>query len=391
MSSEINPKKRVLFIITQAEWGGAQRFLYNLVSNLSSSKYEMMVATGSDGDNSLTEALKKKEITSHGLKFLKRDLSAWNDLRAVKELRSLIQEFKPDTLFLNSSKAGIIGSLAARKFPTLKVIYRIGGWSFNDPLPLIMRQFYIWAEKYTSKFKDFIIVNNQHDFAQAHELKIKPRKKLLLIYNGIDPYKLDFLDKNEAKIKIYGILDHKPKESLSSNIMVGTIANFYKTKGLTYLIQAAKELLTRYSTPEISFVIIGDGPERKNLETQIKDLGLENKIFLTGRIPNASNYLPAFDIFVLPSLKEGFPWAVLEAMSAKLPVIATQVGANPEIIENQKNGILVKPADPLAMASAIKHLIDNDAIRREMGIQGHQLLLLRFDMIKMVRQIEGLL
>jgi glycosyltransferase involved in cell wall biosynthesis len=139
------------------------------------------------------------------------------------------------------------------------------------------------------------------------------------------------------------------------------------------------------------FILIGDGPERHNLELQIKENGLENKVLILGRIPEAYKYLPAFDVFVLPSVKEGFPWAVLEAMSAKLPIIATDVGANPEVIENHKNGFLVKPGKPEEICSALKQIMEKDNIRKEMGFQAHQTVVFKFDLNKMVGQIESLL
>ncbi len=173
--------------------------------------------------------------------------------------------------------------------------------------------------------------------------------------------------------------------------MVGTVANFYKTKGLEYLIEAIKILGAEHKIQDVAFVIIGDGTEREKLETQIKGSGIKNKIFLTGRLPNARKYLAAFDIFVLPSIKEGFPWALLEAMTAKLPVIVTNVGAAPEIIEDGKNRFVVEPRKPELFAQKIKELIGDEHLRHELGIQAHQTVVLKFDLNKMVEKVEVLL
>ncbi len=386
-----NPKKKVLFVITQSEWGGAQRFLYNIVTYLDPEKYEILVATGSDGGGQFLKALKKRRIETQVIASLKRSINPFYDLRAVGEIKKLIKKFQPDTLFLNSSKTGIVGSLASKKFMNLNVVYRIGGWSFNDPLSWPIRQFYIWAEKYTAKFKDVIIINNSHDFEQAKQLKIIPRQKLELVYNGIDPYKLEFLNKDEAKIKLHESFPGKPGNFLHARLIVGTIANFYKTKGLEYLIKAAELVEKRYSINDLVFIIIGDGPERKSLELKIKEKGLENKVLLSGKLPDAYKYLPAFDIFVLPSVKEGFAWTILEAMSAKVPVIATNVGAAPEIIENKNNGLLVSPRGADELASALNSLANSDDMRREFAIQAHQTILHKFSFNKMMGQIESLI
>ena len=110
-----------------------------------------------------------------------------------------------------------------------------------------------------------------------------------------------------------------------------------------------------------------------------------------GQIPDAYRFLSAFDVFVLPSLKEGFPWALIEAMSAKLPVIATDVGAVPEIIDDRKNGLLIKPKDSVGLADKIKEVLENDHLRNELGIQPHQTVLFKFELDKMVKKIEELL
>jgi glycosyltransferase involved in cell wall biosynthesis len=389
--SGISPKKRVLFIVTQSELGGAQRFLCELISRLDRNKYEVLVAAGKDGDGEFLGILKNAGVPTLSLRFLRRKIGLYGDFKGYLEVRGLIRDFKPDTLFLSSSKAGVLGSLAARKFPHLKAIYRIGGWSFNDPMPWLVRRFYILAEKCTARFKDTIIVNNRHDLEQAERLKIRPRGSIELIYNGLDPYKLEIFGKDEAKIKLFEKLPQRQRGFLHAKIVVGTVANFYKTKGLGYFIEAIKLLRTEPVITHAAFVIIGDGPEKEKLELQIKESGMKNKIFLTGKLPDVRKYLAAFDIFVLPSVKEGFPWALLEAMAAKLPVIATNVGAAPEIIEDGKNGFMVEPRKPELIAQKIKELIGNERLRNELGIQAHQTVVLKFDLNKMVQQIEDLL
>ncbi len=385
-----NLKKRVLFVITQSELGGAQKFLSNLVSHLDKNVYEFLVAVGSTGNGDFLRVLKAEGIPCQTLKFLKREPTI-NDIRAVFEVRSLIKNYRPDVLFLNSSKAGFIGSLAS-VFPTrinaIKVVYRIGGWSFNDPWPKWKKLFWIVLEWISARWKDVIIVNNQRDMEKAKKLKIRPRGQTVLIHNGIETYKLDLLQREEAREKLFEkAAKYSGRNVLAKNI-VGTIANFYPTKGLEYLIGAADYFK---GNDDLVFFIIGDGELRPELEKMIRERGLENKVFLLGQIPDAYRFLPGLDIFVLPSVKEGFPWALIEAMSAKLPVIATDVGAIPEIIDDHKNGLLVKPKDPAGLADRIKEILENDRLKNELGIQAHQTVLFKFELDKMVKQIEDLL
>lgn len=369
----VNGKKRILFIVTLSEIGGAQRFINTLTSNLDPQKYEWSIAT------------------SDNVKNLKRNPSIFNDILAIFEIRKLIKNYNPDVVFLNSSKAGFIGSLATvfpKKLKNIKVVYRIGGWTFNDPWPKWKKWFWIWLEKISANWKDIIIVNNEHDYDRALRLKIRPREKLILIYNGLDVYKMEFLPRDEARIKLFEKIAKHSGKIFQIKYVIGTIANFYPTKGIKYLIKAAEQFKNR---DDLAFIVLGDGTERKLYEEQIAQFGLQNKVFLVGQIKDGYKYLSAFDIFVLPSVKEGFPWALIEAMAAKLPVIATRVGAVPEIIEDGKNGFIIETRNTEQMVNKINQLIEDDRLRMEFGIQAHQTVLFKFPLDKMVSQIEELL
>ena len=384
----INPaqRKKVLFLITQSGLGGAQRFLVNLTSELDKSKYDIVIAAGPNGNWEFFKEFEKSKITTHKLRHARRNISFIEDWQAIFEIRKLIKNFGPDVLFLNSSKTTLWGPMAVnfpkRLNPAPKIIYRIGGWSFNDPRSTFGKWLWKTLEKYSAGYKDIIIVNNSYDLEQAKKLNIKPRDKIMLIHNGIDLRKLEFLPKDEAKEKL-GIK--------KDGIVIGTIANFYPAKGLKYLLEAIKILTIDYGQSTISCVIIGEGNERRAIESKVKEYGIENNVVLTGQIPDAKKYLKAFDIFVLPSVKEGFPWAVLEAMAAKLPIVATRVGAIPEIIEDSKNGFIVEPNNPGQLAKAIKKLLANEHLRQEFGIEAHQTVLFKFDEDRMIKQIEKLL
>ena len=369
---EINGKKRILFIVTLNEIGGAQRFINALTSNLDPQKYEWLVATGET------------------LKNLKRNPNIFNDIGAIFEVRKLIKNHKPHVVFLNSSKAGFIGSLATvfpSKLNNIKVIYRIGGWTFNDPWPKWKKLLWICLEKISAKWKDMIILNNKSDYEQALKLQIKPKDKIALIYNGLDVYKTGFLSRDEARLKLFEKISRHSGKIFQTKHIIGTIANFYPTKGIKYLIEAAAKLKEK----DVAFVLIGEGNERKIYENQISENGLQNKFFLVGQVKDAHRYLPAFDIFVLPSVKEGFPWALIEAMTAKLPVITTNVGAVPEIIEDGKNGFIVDKEKSEQIVEKIDLLINDDRLRLEFGIQAHQTILFKFSLDKMVSQVDELL
>ena len=344
-----------------------------------SANYEVVVGAGPEGNDEkgLLFALEKEGINTINLKYLRRGVNPFFDFFGLVEIHKLIRKEKPDILFLCSSKAGFLGSLAAHLYrgytyqrksayssearldqrlsaKSPKVIYRIGGWTFNDPWPDWKKKFYLFLEKKTAKFKDVIINNAESDKKQAIKLGIKPKDKIVTIYNGIDTDKSEFLSREEAK---------KFLQFENSDFVVGTIANNYPAKGIEYFNKATKDF--------------------KNIKTIV--IGRGNRY-----IPDAFRYLKAFDIFVLPSIKEGFPWVVLEAMAAEVPIIATRVGALPEIIEDNKNGILINPAKPEELAEAIKKLAKNKDLREKLSKEGRKTVIEKFSIQKMVSKFEEL-
>ena len=385
-ASPKGPEKRVLFVITQSEMGGAQRFLVTFLSLLDRSQYYPKVLVGSDGGGELIAKLREIQIETVVIPSLKRNIGFLKDISAIRNLRKEIISFQPSTVFLNSSKAGFLGSLATvfpSRLKNIKIIYRIGGWTFNDPWRVHIKKLWLWLEKISASWKDIIIVNNTHDFDQANSLDIKPREKVILIHNGIDPYKMTVLDKEQARKEIINRLP-----GIIPKRIIGTNANLYPAKGIEYFIKSARYFS---EADDVVFVVWGDGPEKERLASLVKAEKLERKVFLLGQAPDASRYLNAFDIFVLSSVKEGFPWAVLEAMSARVPVIATLVGAIPEIIEDGKNGIIIPPRRSDLIALKAKEIFQNENLRKELAIQAHQTVLFKFSADKMVRSIENLL
>jgi glycosyltransferase involved in cell wall biosynthesis len=372
--------KKILFIETQSEFGGAQRFIYTFVSGLK--KHEIIVAAGIEGDDDkgLLKALDKIGINTRRLKYLRRGINPIFDFCfGVIEIYRLIKKEKPDVLFLCSSKAGAVGSFAGHLANVPKIIYRIGGWTFNDPWPKWKKKIFIFLEKWTARWKDIIIVNAECHRKQAIELGIKPRGEILTIYNGLDIGKLDFLPEEEARNRL---------KIQDSQVVIGTVANLYPAKGLEYLIEAASMIRNRFVA--IKFIVMGEGMERKKLEELIKKHNLENIFFLVGAISDARKYLKAFNVFVLPSVKEGFPWVILEAMAAEVPIVATKVGALPEIIEDKKTALLVEPSDAKELSQAILTLLENYSFRISMAESAKKVVEEKFSLEKMVNEIEKL-
>jgi glycosyltransferase involved in cell wall biosynthesis len=152
--------------------------------------------------------------------------------------------------------------------------------------------------------------------------------------------------------------------------VVGTVGKLREEKGIEYFIRAAHIVLQKY--PQTTFLVVGDGPLRQNLEKLAKQLKVENNILFTGYRQNVPVILSLFDIDVMPSLTEGSPLALLEAMAMGRPIIATDVGGIKEILEDKKTGLLVQPRDSSALAQGILHLFENQEIAEKLGMRARE-------------------
>lgn len=370
--------KKILFIITKSEMGGAQRFLCDFVTRLDLQKYELLIAAG--GNGGLLEKLEKKKVKTVLIKNFS-NIPGFKNILAFFEILFSIKNFRPDVLYLLSSEAGFSGALAGGLYRLLsrkkmKIIYRIGGWAFKEPRNIVIKKIYLLAEKMSAPFKNIIITNSEFDRQLAIKNEIAKPEKIVTIYNGIDVGSLKFLSKEEAR-KFLG---------LKNNIIIGTIANLYKNKGLEYLIYTAAKI----KNSELKFVIIGDGPKKENLKRLIGEMHLENSVFLTGYIDDAYRYLKAFDVFALPSVKEGQPWTILEAMAAGVPIVATNIAGIPEMLENEKSGLLVEPADPNMLALAIEKMLTHTSLAKECAENALVIVKKKFSLADMIRKNEEL-
>ncbi|MEI6597341.1 MAG: glycosyltransferase, partial [bacterium] len=239
---ENTTKPKLLYVITQAEWGGAQKYIFDLATSEEAQNYDITVAIGNTINTTLIDKLADKGIKIHSLKKLIRSINPLKDLSAISELKNLFSTLQPNIIHLNSSKAGIIGSFAYRLWNNIncRLIYTAHGWVFNEPLPNWKKTFYLNLEKNTAKDKNHIICVAQSDQKIATEKGIFPRQNLTTIHNGIDIAEMKLLEKFEAR----RLLELQPNAYI-----IGTIANFYPTKGLKYLIEAMYYLDNNYNLP----------------------------------------------------------------------------------------------------------------------------------------------
>ncbi len=340
-------QKKVLFLITKSGFGGAGKYVYDLATHLPG-EYEPIVAAGGNGH--LFEKLHEKDIRTITIPDLERDISLFKEFRVFFFLIGLFLRERPAVIHLNSSKIGGIGSLAGRIAGVPRIVYTAHGWAFNEQHHNFFWRAFAWISSLaTAVLVHRIIAVSKYDLVRS------PLKgKTILVHNGVEQFMVLPRDKARADLTLKA-------RNVNGMAWIGTIAELTPNKGLTYLIDAVAEI------PNVALFIISDGELRDVLAQQIKIRKLADRIFLMGAIPDARKYLEAFDIVVLPSLKEGLPYIILEAGIAGRAVVASNVGGIPEIIENEKTGLLIPARNSVALATTFAQLIADEDLRSKLG------------------------
>jgi len=353
----LQPRKKVLFLITKSNWGGAQRYVYDLATNLDREKFEPVVALG--GNGILADMLENAGIRVINIESLGRNISLKKEWAFACELWQILRVERPDVFHVNSSKAGGVGTLLGRLLRAPNVIFTAHGWAFNEDRPL-------W-QKLITKFLHWITVLLSHRTIAVSSAIVKEMnwpgalRKMKIVNPGrtIGP----MYQKIEAREKI---MDFFPRLlPYQSDPWLVCVAELHPIKRHHILIEAISELVKNY--PTLRLILIGDGELKSVIEKQIANADLTENIFVLGNITEAARFLKAFDMFVLASKSESYGYVLHEAGLAELPVVATNVGGIPDIIINNQSGLLVPPDDISAIYEAIKKLIDNPDLAKSLA------------------------
>jgi len=334
--------------------GGAQRYVFDLATNLDKNRYEILAAIGNDAET-LSKILGNQGYRVFKVRNLVRNIHPLKDFLAIWELKKLIRELDPDIVHLNSSKAGVIGSFAGW-LAGKPVLFTAHGFAFLEPNSFLVRQIYFWAEKLASIFRNKIITVSEFDRKSAIADKLSKQEKLVTIHNGIATSP--------------GLTTTLPTPG-EGKITIGTIAHDYPTKDLKTLRAAFK-------------IVEADFPN-----AQLK---------IVSGVSDAAQLLPTFDIYACSSIKEGFPYTILEAMRAGLPIVSTNVGGVPEMLtphltsptggEETAVGILVPPKNPQALAEAVIKILSDPILARRLGENAKQKSL-QFTLARMIEKTEN--
>jgi len=358
---------RILYIDSTAGiFGGGQISLLELLANLDREKYHPLVIMGQEGKF-------KKEVQKLEVEYIVLPMSGLKRLNPFPIFSSLWRIYnyarkkKVNLIHCNTSRAALYAG------PVAKILGIPLVWQVRIPHPDNL------LDRLVFPFSSQIIAVSRIVKERFNRFK---KDKVQIVYNGVDT----------EKFSPGSVQDDVRKKFLigSKDMLIGTVTRLSPEKGFDHLISAIRDVVDVYHGVKVLIVGKGDERYRFYLQAKVDELKLSPHIILAGFNEDIPQILRCIDIFCLPSLYEGFSRSILEAMACGVPVVATRVGGNVEIIQDGVNGLLVPPGSPEKLASAIRKLLKDRETARKMGLEGRRLVEENYSIEKNVRKIEKL-
>ncbi|MDY6838672.1 MAG: glycosyltransferase [Thermodesulfobacteriota bacterium] len=328
---------KLLHVIDSEGQYGAENVLINLA--VEQSRVGLQPAILNMRPAHGTDPSIESEAFKTGIEFSVLPLRPGLDLLRATKIAKWAKNHNYDIIHCHGYKPNILLGLTSFFSRTLPIVTTVHGWTSTEQFSKMW--IYEQLDAFSMRFMDAVVVVTE---AMKYHPNLKPiRSKLLTVHNGIS--KIDFKTSEVSFDKQSGSFD-------KNGITIGAIGRLSEEKGFRYLIKCVQVLIRKGLN--VRLVIIGEGPERQFLESIVKKSAIEGSVLMPGYLKDARNYIPTFTVFVIPSLTEGFPITLLEAMQAKVPVVATKVGGIPMVLRNGNAGILVAPRSVKDLVNAIE-------------------------------------
>lgn len=377
---------KVMHVITRMIVGGAQEnTLHNCLDLRDQYGDDVMLVTGPTAgpEGDLLGQGRAGDLTIRVVPHLKRAISPSDDLRALKTLKSIIREFRPEVLHTHSAKAGFLGRRAGWTERVPAILHTVHGAPFHPYQPAVTRFAFRNCERLAAGWCHHLVSVADAMTQLMTEARVAPAAKFSTIHSGMDvePF-LHAEGHRDATRRRLGFR--------ADDIVFGKIARLFHLKGHTDLILAARKIADQH--PQVKFLLVGDGILREKLVQEISSLGLEGRFVFTGLVsPNEiPSLLGAMDALVHTSLREGLARALPQALIAARPVISYDIDGAREVTLDGQTGFLVPAGDISILADRIGRLTMDDAERHRMGQTGRRLFTDQFRHEVMTRRIRQL-
>lgn len=366
---------RLAHVITGLELGGGGAVVLTIARALDRTRFDMDVFCILEGGAGEAEL----RALGCGVTILER---AWDYRRRVLsysptktlELSRLLRAGRYDVVHTHLFPADVIGRIAGRLagIPvSVKSLHNMGGWKTRR---------HLMTDRLLASWTDRVICCSDFQKSVAATQEKLADDAAVTIHHGVRLSRFEPRIDRPAYLTSLGLR--------ADRLTIGTVGRPIPEKGHRYLLDAMPHIVA--SHPDVQFLIVGDGALRPELESRTATLGLTDRVRFVGARPDVPELLAAMDIFVFPSVSEGFGIAVVEAMASRLPVVASNVGPLPEIVIDGDTGALVPTADGPALAAAVNRLIDDEHLRRQLALAGRARVEARFTDRHMVGTLESL-
>ena len=375
-----NPVK-VLHPITRLIVGGAQENTLYTAQYLNPERYAVQVLTGpqAGSEGSLLNEASERGIKVTILPELVRELSPKNDYIAFKKISKLIESQRFMIVHTHSSKAGILGRLAAHRSGSPIILHTVHGWSFHNHMHPFRRLMYIYLEKLAYHYCDALIFVSKKDIDRGKLARIVTKENFFLVRSAIPLENFNPGIHSQFEARSHLNIPHEVP-------VLGNIGRFTAQKDPLSWIQVAANVHS--ILPDCWFLMVGDGPLRPQVEEAIVKTGISNRTVLTGLRRDIPELLAAMDVFLITSLWEGLPRVIPQAMAMGLPVVSNQVDGIEEAVTDGKNGFLAKPGDYPTLAYYCIRLLKESSLRLTLGFNGKASIQHEFSLDQMIAQIE---
>ena len=344
-------KPRLLHIVGDSKFGGASVIIYRIAQKAKDDGFEVDVLTT---DPIFQGLLREHNIGVVDLDVIWREIDLRKDIKGLLRLCSFLRSQRYDIVHTHTSKGGFVGRLAAKLAGINSIIHTVHGFPFHEYTPALARSIYVALERVAAVACDRVITVSEFHKTWALQLGIGNEIKNTAIPNGISPDRVRVTNDPEALRKELGVTPNTP--------MLLALGRLADAKGFEYLLEAAKKIKEIIDTP-FKIVFVGSGPLETKLHNLTIELALEDEVIFSGFRDDIGTMLAASDIVVLPSLWEGLSIALLEAMAAAKPIVATTIGSTLEATNKGEGALLVAPKDTGALAHAIIEFIRFPSVR----------------------------
>ncbi len=345
---------RVLHIVGESRYGGAAKIILPLGQIAQAEGWEVdILAT----DPVFQQAVRKYRLGLVSLDVIRREIRPVWDLGGLLRLSKFLRREPYQIVHTHTSKAGFVGRLAARLAGVPVIVHTAHGFAFHEQSPAPVRRIYTALERLAARWCDRVISVSEFHRTWAIELGMCTPEQIMAIPNGIT-------DISRSRAVALPEL-RREMGARPDDLLVLSMARLASDKGLDHLIEAAAILPP--TARRIQIVIAGDGPDRERLERLAGSLRVTDRVKFLGFREDVPDLLAASDMVVLPSLREGLSIAMLEAMAASKPIVATNIGSQKEVAAHADIARLVQPADARELSDAIVRMATDQELMARLG------------------------